>query len=381
MEQTLKIAFVYAGGRHLRRPDGPSDFFYGARELSKTTDWEVDCLEVDDLPADPLTGFFTGRLFGRFVPPRTSADWIARTRRILPKLVVYDLVVATATELTFGLAFWKSLGMLPKPLVGMMLGAVTHPIRSEIRRYITASLLGHVDGVLFAGAEEEEIRRRFSTDGLRLKNCCFGVDDAFWVPPGIESVRHGILSVGNDGRRDYDLMLRVAALMPDEKFHILTRQEAPRNLSENVHWHSVSGQGKHVSIEELLPLYQKAACVVVPLKESPQPSGQSVAMQAMMCGAPVVITRTRGWWGVDVLQDGKHLRLVDPDNALEMAAAIRNSLAAASIGGVDTRKVLLEARWTATGFAERLAEVIRRAMIDGNKGVRTLHQKPRPHVF
>jgi hypothetical protein len=84
--------------------------------------------------------------------------------------------------------------------------------------------------------------------------------------------------------------------MPDEKFHILTRQEAPRNLSENVHWHSVSGQGKHVSIEELLPLYQKAACVVVPLKESPQPSGQSVAMQAMMCGAPVVMTHTAGWW-------------------------------------------------------------------------------------
>lgn len=359
MEHTLKIAFLFAVARHLRHAAGPSDFFYGARELGKREGWEVDCLEVDDLPADALTGFLAGRLFGRFVPPRTSADWIARTRRILPELATYDVVVATATELSFGLALWKSLGMLPKPLVGMMLGAATHPIGSEIRRRIASSLLGRMNGVLFADAEEAEVRRRFSVKGPGLTNCCFGVDDAFWIPPAIGSVRSGVLSVGNDGRRDHDLMLTVAVLMPHEEFHIVTRREAPVKLPGNVRWDCLSGHGKQVLIEELLPLYQKASCVVVPLKESPQPSGQSVAMQAMMCGAPVVMTRTQGWWGGDVLCDGRELSLVTPQNPEELAVAIRRQASLCSV--MAGRNALLDAKWTTQGFAERLTDVIQKA--------------------
>jgi glycosyltransferase involved in cell wall biosynthesis len=355
----MKVAFVYAGGRHLRGTDGPSDFFYGSSELPSLTGWKVDCLEVDADPADPLTGLIAGRLLGKLVPPRTSADWIARSRRMLPKLEGYDVVVGAATEVSFGLAIWKSLGLLKKPLVGIMLGAVSYPIGSELRRLITASMLVHMRGVLFSDAEETEVRKRFKPGEGALSIGWFGVDENFWVPPEDVTERSGILSVGNDGRRDYDTLVKAAGVMPDHEFTILTRFEAPKSLPCNVRWQCLNGPENYLPIKDLLPLYQSSQCVVLPLKESLQPSGQSVAMQAMMCGTSVVITKTQGWWGSDVIRDGRQVTLVRPEDPQTLADAIRRSISHEN--DLSARNALLAANWTASGFAERLGAVIERA--------------------
>jgi glycosyltransferase involved in cell wall biosynthesis len=169
--------------------------------------------------------------------------------------------------------------------------------------------------------------------------------------------------VGNDGRRDYDTLVKVAGMMPDHEFTILTRFEAPNHLPGNVRWHCMNSPEKYLSLKELLPLYQSSQCVVLPLKESLQPSGQSVAMQAMMCGAPVVITKTEGWWGSNVIRDGKEVALVSPDNAEELAAAIQATISPVSVFAASN--ALLAAKWTAQGFAERWAGVIERAALSG----------------
>ncbi len=357
----MRVAFVYAGGRHLRGTDGPSDFFYGARELASQNGWAIDCLEVDFHPADPMTGLIAGRLFGKFVPPRTSAEWIARTRRLLPRLEGYDAVVSTATEISFGLALWKELGLLGKPLVGILCGVVNYPIGSDLRKAIAAHLLRGMHAVLFADSEEAEIRRRFHPGADRLQLGWFGVDESFWMMPAHGGARAGVLAVGNDGRRDYATLVGSARLLPEIQFTVITRLPAPNDLPVNIRWVRGDWKENAVSDEGLREAYQKAACVVVPLKESIQPSGQSVAMQAMMCGAPVVITKTQGWWGSEVIRDGKEVTLVSPANAEEMAQAIRATSSPASV--LAGREALLGAKWTARGFAERLGAVIERAAL------------------
>lgn len=361
----MKVAFVYAGGRHLRGTDGPSDFFYGARELPSLSGWSVDCLELDDKPADPLTGLIAGRLLGNYVPPRTSADWIARTRRLLPQLEGYDVVVATATEISFGLALWKELGLFKKPLVGILCGAVNFPIGSDLRKAITARLMRRMQAVLFADPEEAEIRKRFKPDAHGIQSGWFGVDDTFWIPPSTDGNRSGVLAVGNDGRRDYATLVEAARILPEIPFTVVTRLDAHDNLPTNVLWRRGDWKENALSDEGLRDLYQTAACVLVPLRESLQPSGQSVAMQAMMCGAPVVITKTAGWWGSEVIRDGKEVRLVHPENAEELAAAIQASVSTVSVHAA--RNALLAAKWTTQGFAERLAVIIDRAARVGRK--------------
>lgn len=361
----MRVAFVYAGGRHLRGTDGPSDFFYGSRELPSQTGWKLDCLEVDADPADPLTGLIAGRLLSKLVPPRTSADWIARTRRLLPKLQGYDVVVSTTTEISFGLGLWKELGLFKNPLVGILCGAVNYPIGSEVRRIITARFLRRMQAVLFADSEEAEIRKRFKPDTDEIQSGWFGVDETFWIPPSIDGNRSGVLAVGNDGRRDYATLVEAARILAVIPFTVVTRLDPPDNLPTNVHWRRGDWKENALSDEGLRDLYHASACVVVPLRESLQPSGQSVAMQAMMCGASVVITKTAGWWGSDVIRDGKEVALVGPGNAEELAKAIQASVSTFSVDA--GRNALLGAKWTAQGFAERLAGVIERAARLGRK--------------
>lgn len=352
----MKLAYVYAGGRLGRDARGPSDFFYGGRELAGREAWDVRLVELDQLPADALTGLLAGRLFRRYLPPRTSADWIARCRRALPQLRSCDVVVSTSTEASFGLALWKSLGLLKPRLVGILCGAVNYPIGSGIRRRWTSSLLARMQPVLFAGSEREELSRRFTLAPEKIALGWFGIDENFWEPPAEKGPRNGVLAVGNDGRRDYETLLESARMFPQISFKVITKISTPNDLPANVKWRRGDWSKQVVSDLELRELYQQAACVVVPLKESLQPSGQSVAMQAMMCGAPVVHTKTSGWWGAEVIRDGKEVLLVPPSDPSALAeaivSAINNGLCK------NAREALLAAKWTASGFADRIGALV-----------------------
>lgn len=357
----MKLAFVYSEGREKRGSDGSSDFFYGARELATQGKFKIDCVDLDVLSADVGTAV-AARFLGKLLPPRTSADWIARCRRVLPRLQEADVVVATSTEISFGLAFCKSLGMLQKPLVGILCGAVNYPITSEIRRRLVASLIKKFQPVLFADSELPEIERRFALPSGSVSVGWFGVDDSFWTPPEDGIQREGVLAVGNDSRRDFLTLVEAARFLPEISFTVITRREKPCSIPLNVGWRLGDWKEAPVTDEELRALYQQAACVVVPLEECIQPSGQSVAMQAMMCGAPVVHTRTAGWWGADVLRDAVDVELVPPRDARAMARSIQKAMSCNQKN--HARERLLAHDWTASGFARRISRVVEKAVED-----------------
>jgi glycosyltransferase involved in cell wall biosynthesis len=267
--------------------------------------------------------------------------------------------VATATEISFGLAFWKSLGMMQKPLAGILCGAVNYPIASEIRRKFVASLFKKFQPVLFADSELPEIERRFGLPRGLVSVGWFGVDDRFWTMPEESVRREGVLAVGNDSRRDFLTLVEAAKFLPEIRFTVITRKEKPHILPSNVEWRRGDWKEAPVTDEELRALYQQAACVVVPLEECIQPSGQSVAMQAMMCGAPVVHTKTAGWWGAGVVRDQVDVELVAPRDGDAMARAIKKSLQSDKKN--RARESLLVHAWTASGFAQRISKVIESA--------------------
>ena len=354
----MKLAFVYSGGRERRGSDGPSDFFYGARELVTLKGYEVECIDLDKAPSDLPTALVCS-FFAKWLPPRTSADWIARCRRVLPRLRGADVVVTTAAEISFGLAFLKSLGVMQQPLVGILCGAVNYPIASEIRRRLVASLIKKFQPVLFADSELPEIERRFGLPGGLVSVGWFGVDDSFWTLPEDSIQREGLLAVGNDSRRDFLTLVEAAKFLPEIRFTIITRRAKPRILPPNVEWRRGDWKEAPLTDQELRALYQQVACVVVPLEECIQPSGQSVAMQAMMCGAPVVHTKTAGWWGAGVIRDQIEVELVAPGDGYVMARAIKKSLQSDKKN--RARESLLSHAWTASGFAQRISKAIESA--------------------
>ena len=61
---------------------------------------------------------------------------------------------------------------------------------------------------------------------------------------------------------------------------------------------------------ELKALYKSSKLTIIPLINSTQPSGQSVALQSMAVGTPVMITKTDGFWDIDEFIDNKDLFFV-----------------------------------------------------------------------
>ncbi|MGH8047250.1 MAG: glycosyltransferase family 4 protein [Chthoniobacterales bacterium] len=263
-----------------------------------------------------------------------------------------DAVVAASTSHANALAFWKRLGLFHAPLAGIHCGHVNFQVTGA-RRKATTRALHAQEIVLFADAEQEETIRQFDVEPRRIHVGSFGVDADFWTPAAAE--HEFILAVGNDGRRDYSTFVS-AVTGVDARVKILTARELPSPLPANIEHLRGSWHAPAVTDEELRGLYRRALVVVVPLEDSIQPSGQSVALQAMACGRPVILTRTRGLWTGDHFRDGRDLLLVEPGSADGLRRAIKRMLDDATLRekiGVSAREVVLQ-HGRIQGFAECL---------------------------
>lgn len=318
------IGFVFNLGRlprsnAVREGRHPSEFFYGAMELqARGVDvrlFEADAKRPPHWPAAALN------FIGPHGPPRLDGCVFESTSLLLGELNTFDCIVATTGAHAFSLAIWDVLGRLRPPLVGIQCGLLNHPINAS-RRFTTARLLRRMESVLFGSTELEPMCRAYPGIRERLRSSDFGVDTAFWSP-GDEPVQgEYILAVGNDGQRDYDTFVAAARDLPWPVV-LLTRRPLPPLPA---HVRRIEGSfAQGMSDLDLRDLYRKARCVVVPLKQTYQPSGQSVALQAMACARPLVITETNGLWSRELLRDGETVRLAPVADAPRLAEAIRKA--------------------------------------------------------
>lgn len=347
----MKVVFLYAGGRSARWPaarDGlaPGDFFYGAVEMA-ARGHQMEVLDVAS--GQGLVSRFDG-LLAPLCPPKMRAGDVAALWRLRAILNASDAVVATTSGLAFAAALLRVAGGFSKPVFGIHCGIVNF-VHSGWTAAVAGFLLKHMVSVLFADSEKTGFAGQFGCD--QAESLWFGVDHTYWTPPS-SGERVGVLAVGNDARRDFETLVAAARLAADVPFQIVTRRPPPKDLPSNVTWSRGDWKGEGISDQELRELYRKAACVVVPLTESPQPAGQSVAMQAALCGAPVVITRTSGWWGADVVRPGEDLLTVPEKDAEALAHAIRRCMGRSFPLG----RRLIDGGWTMEGFSNRLEQRI-----------------------
>lgn len=362
----LKIAFVHYPGRIARLDDAragsaPTEFLFGAVELERAGH------EVEHYEADPsLAGSRIGqlgidRLAGLgHLPPHLRAGVLGQTRRLLPSLRAADVVVATTTGTAVALAAWRRAGLLRRPLVGILAGLLNRPWRRG-RRLTTLPLLRSLHVVLYGQGELDGLCGLDSRLRGRIHVVPFGVDASYWTPgPGSNG---GVLAIGNDGHRDWETLVRAAPAVRGH-VNVLTSHVPPAALPANVSWQPSDWHRQLLSDDEIREQYRQSAVVVVPVRDVPQPSGQSVTLQAMACARPVILSRTRGLWQPDALRDGDNVVLVPPGDADALAAAVQGLLddpeRAALIGARARADVVQNA--TVEEYARRLECVCRLAI-------------------
>jgi glycosyltransferase involved in cell wall biosynthesis len=184
----------------------------------------------------------------------------------------------------------------------------------------------------------------------------FGVDTSFWRPD-LAVKRDIVVAIGNDGRRDFATLVAAADRI-QASVHIVTKLPLPETLPANVTHHRGSWHGSELSDERIRELYQRARAVVVPLQPTNQPSGQSVTLQAMACGAPVVLTETEGLWSREQMAEGRNVLLVRPGDSAQLAARVQevigDEVAIARLGHAGRQTA--EQSGSIEFFAQRIAE-------------------------
>jgi len=170
-------------------------------------------------------------------------------------------------------------------------------------------LIKYLDKLYFLGNEEYKIAINSLEKHDKIVFKPFNIDCEFWKTSKLKIEENNqILFIGNDGNRDFDLLLNIAKIMPDKNFIIVSsnNQVLETKLS-NVNVISGSWKEGFLSDLDLKKIYEKSRLVILPLKDSAQPSGQSVALQSMSMGIPVLISKTKGFWDIENFVENENI--------------------------------------------------------------------------
>jgi glycosyltransferase involved in cell wall biosynthesis len=116
-----------------------------------------------------------------------------------------------------------------------------------------------------------------------------------------------------------------------------------------------------VSDSQMRDLIRESRAVVIPLKDTMQPSGQSVCLQAMACARPVIISHNCGFWGEGYLKHKEHCYWVSCGQPEEITSAVKwiesSTLQAQQMGNQGQKTV--QQYFTRSSMAQELTIVLR----------------------
>lgn len=298
-----RIGFMFKAGREARAAEGgPTEFFYGYVQLRQAgydaeivTDRDVD---LDALPAR-VWRTVSHAFYAATGVPLWPAVRLARSEA-LARLNAFDCLVVSTNTFGICLGLLSRLNVLKTPVLFMAIGLIepTTPARVvRVYRWIFGKR------VSVRALTEGNARLLSSKLGTAIGHVPFGVDTRFWTPPaGGTPAGDYVLSVGNDSHRDYATLLK--AWRPSDPPLRIVTSHAISSAAANVEiirggWHQ-----QVLTDEAIRALVQNARFVILPIRQTIQPSGQSACLQAMACGKTVVITEFSGLWNRELLRDG-----------------------------------------------------------------------------
>lgn len=318
-----KICFIFKAGRktkNKKRKNFPTEFFYGYWELKKQG-YKVSYLEDIEIGmAWPL------RIWTRWIHKLTPFFFHLPIGVALNCVVAggyrelnrHDICIATTNTNGLALALLKAVGILKPRLYFITMGLVPESLSSVVvqaYRFVLSHCL------LISLSKEET---RFLSSKLKRQDIChvpFGVDLKFWALSNGNYARNYVLAIGNDKARDW--MTLVQAWRSDfPLLKIVTNLSVPKH-SSNVQVISGDWRLETLTDRAIRDLYQGARFVVVPLRQTVQPSGQSVSLQAMASGRPVILSNIKGLWDKSLMRDGETVLLTPPGDERSLAEKVQ----------------------------------------------------------
>ena len=323
------VTYIFAGnrkGKYLNDNYQAKDFFYGLFAFDRYK-YNVKIIEMED-----YTGFLNiflrviDKIFQKIfnLPFYFSKLTTVQNFKILRNsqyvILVNESVGCSALLL---LIILKLFGNISSSLfvMGLYSKKLKYEKLRKLHNLIIKFLILFVDNVFFLGKGELDKAKKIHKNSTKLIYFPFCIDTKFWHKD-IEYMEtkfsNDIIFVGNDGNRDIRTLINIAKNTPELDYIFVSDNELLKNLQlANVKIYNGSWANSLLTDLELKALYEASKLTIIPLKNSTQPSGQSVTLQSMAVGTPVMITKTDGFWDIEKFIDNKDLFFVS-DNDVDL---------------------------------------------------------------
>ena len=393
-----KILFVYMEGRRSRLlesragREAPMEFLFGLTYL-EARGYEVDVLELTDLSPDRNSAAHEN-LLRENVRLQQATGFTSTSHHFDGSLDIlnrYDGIIAGGDGLGIGISHFIRKGTVKPPMFVVTTGMLLHtqlqvrpsPLMARVRdiarslyyrfvfgrnrkrRRVYGDLLDASSGTLyFERSEYEMAQRMFPEYANRMHLSIQCIDTNFWRP-NLATNRDGsspdyILFIGNDRGRDFELVQKIARHLSHLHFVFVTNRIRSEEVPSNVTLKQGDWKANLISDVEIRRIIQDSSVVVLPFKSGDLHTLTSVALQAMACGKPVMVSKTSGLWEPEFI-DRQHIWFIHSGSLSEWCEDIevlmRDSLNRERIGELARR--LVEGQNNLTVLGSNLEAIIK----------------------
>lgn len=305
------ILFVYSGGRTDKNfTEFATDFFYGLNEF-KQAGYKAEFIELNNLKNKKfdklLTLIFQLPMYFLKAMSINNFSIMKKSKNIV---FINETSFLSFLPFIFILKYFhrKNIIFFPMGLFDK------YKKGSIITKSIIKFALKLATTILFIGKGEllfsNNLNPKLANNSFYIP---FSIDVHFWNYKKNKSKKlNNILFIGNDLNRDFNFLYKLIESLSEFRFTVVTEydQVSFDNLS-NVKIISGSWRKGYKTDIDIRSFYHNSDLVVLPLKQSMQPSGQSVTLQSLACGTPVLITKTEGFWDYSNFKNNQNIIFVD----------------------------------------------------------------------
>ena len=321
----ISILYLFKKGRKLRLKNLeniPSEFFYGYRELSNENEFNLDLLEQSDIDLG-LKHIFLNKFINIISRLLFNLPFQIILGLLLnknyKKLRQKDFIVVTTNTMGIAISIANSFGLISSKVLFINMGLFKN--NPNIFQVYFYRYIFHKVKLLTISKKEYNILKTLFND-KNVKYVRFGVDKNFWYPQKKIIGNPYALAIGNDLARDWETLvnawdenfpnLKIVTSLP-----VFTSKKNIKIIRGD--WHS-----QELTDEEMKDLYRDSEFVILPLKQTLQPSGQSTCLQAMACSKAVLISNINGIWDKKLLKHKENIFFVKPNDETDLNRAIKS---------------------------------------------------------
>jgi len=366
------ITYVFSGNRknrYYQKKYEAREFFYGLN-LFDNENINLEIIEPINNKFPPKIIFkYIDKIFQKIfnLPVYMNAFVSIENIKILLKtdklILVNETTYCSLAPLLWIIKLFKRIDVYVF-VMGLYSKKLRFPILKKIHFFIIKLFNFSVKKLMFLGEGElvKAIKIHKSSKNKFIL-FPFSIDTEFWNDLEYDKTqtKDSILFVGNDGNRDSELFLKIVNNLKDINFTAITNIENLLNAKlPNLNVIKGSFGSSNLSDTELKQHYISSKLVILPLRESSQPSGQSVTLQALSCRTQVIISDTEGFWDRSNFKNNNNIYLVKENNYKSWSNRIIQVLSDEKNLKITQKQgqELVSNLYTLENFKDKLIEII-----------------------